>query len=264
LTTFEKHSSIDFVNSPLINSLKAPFLIILFIFVLLYGFAALFGPLPISVRSTVSTQSDLFTADGTGEVSATASNATFTVGVTETASTSEQASNQMNRTTNDIITALKNQGIKDADIKTTNYSVYPNQNYNNGQNNITGYTATQNLEVQADSVEQGNKALAEATAAGANTINGVSFSLNDNEKNKLQQEALKKAVTDAKTNAQNTANAAGIKLGRIVSIRQNQNNGGPVPMLKADMAAGGGVVTPNTQPGENTVTVNVTLSYETL
>lgn len=254
------------MNNSLLNSLRVPFLTILFIFVLLYGFATVFGPLPISVRSTVSTQSDLFTADGKGEVSATPNNATFTVGVTQTTTTSEQATSLMNETTTEIVTKLKAAGIKSEDIKTTGYNVYPNQDFVSGRNNITGYTASQNLEVQADSVELANRALAAATESGANTVSGVNFTLDDDEMNTLQQEALKKAVTDAKKNASDIANAAGIKLGRIVSIRQNQG-GPPVPIYKAEMAndaRGGGVVPPDLQAGENTVTVTVTLSYETL
>jgi uncharacterized protein YggE len=254
------------VNNPLVNSLKVPFLTILFIFILLYGFSALFGPLPISVRSTVSTQSDLFTAEGTGEVMASPNNATFTVGVTQNATTSEQATNLMNETTNEIIAQLRSTGIKNEDIKTTGYNVYPNQDFTNGRNNITGYTASQNLEIKADSVELANKALAAATASGANTVSGVNFTVDDQEMKKLQQEALKKAVADAKENASDIANAAGIKLGRIVSIRQNQGVGSPVPMYKAEMAndARGGSTSPELQPGQNAVTVTVTLSYETL
>lgn len=255
------------MNNSLLNSLKVPFLVILFIFALLYIFAALFGPLPISVRSTVSTQSDLFTADGTGEITAKPNNATFTVGVTQEATTSEQATSLMNQTTNEVITQLKSAGIKDEDIKTTGYNVYPNQDFIGGRSNITGYTASQNLEVQADSVALANRALAAATESGANTVSGVNFTLDDDEMNKLQQEALKKAVADAKKNAQDIANAAGIKLGRIVSIRQALGPGAPVPMYKAEMAndaRGGGIVPPDLQAGENTVTVTVTLSYETL
>lgn len=253
------------MNNTLINSLKVPFFIILFIFILLYGFAAIFGPLPISVRSNVTTQSDLFTAEGTGEVQATPDNATFTVGVTNNAITAEEATNQMNKTTNQIIKDLKSLGIKDQDIKTTGYNVYPNQDFQNGRGTIIGYTASQNLEVQADNIEVANKALAAATASGANTVSGVNFTINDDEQTKLQQAALKKAVANAKKNAQEIASAAGIKLGRVVSIRQDQG-GAPVPMYKAEMAndARGGSVPPDLQAGQNTVTITVTLSYETL
>jgi uncharacterized protein len=253
------------MNNPFINSLKTPFFTVLFIFILFYGFAAIFGPIPLSVKSIVTTQSDLFTADGTGEVAATADNATFTVGVTQNASTAEQATNQMNQTSNEIIAQLKGLGIQEADIKTTGYNVYPNQDFRNGTNNITGYTASQNLEVKAESIDLANKALAAATESGANTVSGVNFTLDDEGTKKLEQEALKKAVADAKKNAAEIAGAAGIKLGRIVSIRQGAQ-GMPVPMYKAEMAndARGGSVPPDLQAGENTITVTVTLSYETL
>lgn len=247
------------------ESIKTALLTVLFIFILLYAFSALFGPIPFSVKSVTTTQTDLFSVDGEGEATAAPDQASFTVGVTQTGSTADIAKNEVTEATNAIITELKRLGVKETDIKTQNYSVYPNQNFEGGRNAITGYTANQELQVKTDNVDLANRALDAATAQGANNISGVQFTFDDEDKEKLEAEARKKAIADAKEKAKEIADAAGVRLGRIVSVREGRGEQPPVPMFdRAQVGLGAGGVETNLQPGENTVRVTVTLSYETL
>ena len=253
------------MNNAFINSLKVPFFTVLFIFIFLYVFTRLLGPIPLTVNSIVTTQTDLFTVDGVGEVMAKPDQASFTVGVTQIGATSEAAENEVTTTTNTIIEELKRIGIKEDDIKTQNYSVYPNQNFEGGRNSITGYTANQELQVKAESVEVANRALDVATANGATNISGPNFTLNDEDIEKYRSEARLKAIANAKEKAKELADAAGVRLGRVVSVRESTDGQPPVPMFnRAEMAIDAGGDAANIQPGENTVRSTVSLSYETL
>lgn len=250
----------------LLDSIKKPILTTLFVFVLLYVFTKLFGPIPFAVNSVTTSSSDLFSVTGTGEVSAAAKNANFSVGVTETASTSDAARTAMNTATNAIIASLKKLGIEDKNIKTTNYNINPNYDYaRGGEGTITGYTASQNLDVQTNSTDLANKAIDASTLAGANIVNGIQFELSDANKKELEMQATKKAIADAKDKAQEIATLSGIKLGRIINIQVN-STGEPPIMFQAKEAMGEAtnLDTTSLQPGENTITVSVTLFYQTL
>ncbi len=249
----------------LIDRLKVPVLTVFISLLLLFGFTKIFGPIPFTVNSINTENTNLFTVDGTGEATGTPDSAQFTVGVTKTAATVETAQSQANTAVNKIVAGLKAQGIDDKDIKTENYNVNPNIDYANGSQNTTGYTVSTNITVTLKDAKKANTALDSATANGANVVNGVSFTLNDDEKMKLEDEARGKAIANAKAQAEKIANQSGIRLGRLINVMVNPTDQGPLPMTKAFDAAAGQAIPDRTelQPGENKVIVNVTLSYET-
>lgn len=250
-----------------LDSLKTPFFTVLFIFVMLYVFAMLLGPLPLSVTSVVTNKSDLFTVSGEGEATAVPDTALLSLGVTKQAATVQQAQTQVNTVANKITEDLKTLGVKVKNIKTTNYSVNPNYDFSNGRQTVTGYSVSQNMEVRLQPIDQANKALDLATTAGANSIGGITFVLDDAEQDKLEQQARKQAIESAKKKAQQTASLAGIKLGKILNVTES-NNFPVMPyavgaeMKLANDSAGGEPT--QVTPGENTVTITVTLSYQTL
>jgi len=233
--------------------------------VILYAFTALFGPIPFSVKSTTTTTDDLFTVNGVGEETAVPDTAQFTVGVTKTASTVEAAKEQVNTATNAIIDDLKALGVPEKNIKTINVNTFPNQDFNRG-NAVTGYTVSQELQVKVEDVDLANRALDSATENGANQVSGVTFTIDDEAKKELTKKARKEAIDEAKSKAKDVAGDAGLRLGKIVNIYVSDSDQPPIVYdTKLETTARGGVAEPtNLQPGENTVTVNVTLSYETL
>ncbi len=230
-------------------------------------FSKLFGPIPFSVNSVTTTKTDLFSVSGEGEAVAVPDTATVNLGVTKTASTVEAARNEATRTANDIIAGLKELKVDDKKVKTTNYSVNPNYDFTSGKETITGYTVSQNLQIEVDPIDKANQVVDMATTRGANQVGGVQFILNDAKREQLEKQARDEAILKAKAKAQSVANAAGIKLGKIINLIED--NIGPQPPVMYDrMALGkGGDAAENPtdlQPGENSVHVTVTLYYETL
>ena len=135
-----------------------------------------------------------------------------------------------------------------------------------GEQQIVGYTVTQNLEIKVNPIEKTNKVVDTATADGANLVGNVSFDFSDSLEKSLENQATQQAVNNAKDSAQTLANASGIHLGKIVNVVENSNQ--PRPLMMTAGVAGGNAEqtsTPSTNvtPGENTLTVDVVLYYET-
>ena len=248
----------------LIDQLAVPVLTVFLSLVLLFGFTKLLGPIPFTVNSIQTTNADLFTVSGVGEVQATPDNTSVSLGVTQEAASADAAQNEVNQVMNALIEDLKGMGIKEEDIKTTNINVNPNYDFNNGQR-IIGYSASQNLDVKTENVDLANRVVDTATQNGANVISGVSFTINDKDREKFEKEARVKAIADAKEKAQQIANEAGLRLGRIVNIQVEGGEEPPVLLQERMTANDAAKVEPtNLQPGEDTIRVTVYLSYETI
>lgn len=242
---------------------RTSLLTILFIFLGLFLYTRLFGPIPFSVNSIQTTKANLFTATGTGKATGIPDTAQLSIGVTKTAPTVAVAQEKTNIAVNKIIQDLKNLGIEEKNIKTTNYSVNPNYDFGRGGQNITGYTVTQTLEINIAPLDLANKAIDISTVDGVNIVNGVNFIFDDKTKKELEEKAREDAVKMAKEKAERLAKATGIKLGRIIDV-QESGSFEPRPIFAAQSLEAGKSADTNLQPGENSITINITLSYETL
>ncbi|MBI4089747.1 MAG: SIMPL domain-containing protein [Candidatus Levybacteria bacterium] len=241
---------------------KASLITIVFIFVALFLYTKLAGPIPLAVNSITTTKNDFLNVEGVGEATAIPDTALISLGVTKTAPTVLDAQNQANTVTNKLTEDLKKLGIDKKDIETINYSINPNYDYASGRQTTTGYVVTQNLQVKIKPIELTNKAIDTATSDGANMVGGVTFTLNDEEKSKLEEQARKQAIQKAKEKAQSIANSAGIKLGRIINVQENTTQPRPIPLMeKSDIGLGGSQT--SVEPGQSTISITVTLSYQT-
>lgn len=246
------------------GSVKTAFFSVLFIFLFLYIFTKFLGPVPFSVNSVNTTKTDLFTVTGDGEATAVPDTAIADFGVTKSASTVDQAKNEVNTAANQIISGLKSLGIEDKHIKTTNFSISPNYDYSTGRDTITGYTVMQNLEVEITPIENANQAIDMASKNGANMVGSIQFTVNDEKKIELENKAREDAVNKAKQKAANISRISGIRLGKLVNVQEGSSAYPPIMYnAKAADAVGAGESRTELQPGENTVTITVTLSYET-
>ena len=248
--------------------------VIIVFFIVLFVYTKLAGPIPFFINSVNTTKTDLFSSSGEGKVTAVPDQATIDVGVTQQSATVADAQNQVNKTAAKIIQDVKKLGLSDKDIKTTNYSVSPNYSNEivpmgvpvlpNRQQNITGYTVTQNMEIKVKPIDKANKVVDAATADSANLVGGINFTFSDSLQKSLEQQATQQAVNDAKDKAQNLAGAAGIGLGKIVNVVENSNQ--PSPLMMTAGVAGKTVdqsAPTNVTPGENSLTVDVVIYYET-
>ncbi len=242
-------------------------------FVLLFVYTKFLGPIPFTVNNINTTTTDVFQSTGTGKASAAPDEALISLGVTTQGTNVEQAQNSANAASTKIINALKAQGVEEEKIKTTNYSINPNYSFTGDNQRITGYTVSQNFEVEVP-IGKTNQVVDAGTEAGANMVGNISFKLNDKKQLELKNTARKEAVENAKASAQGLAKASGIKLGKIINVTESTGTGYPMPFTMAtkamDTAQGGDVLIQNPErevssitPGESNVEVTVILTYQT-
>lgn len=250
------------------QSVRTPLLTVLFIFLGLLLFLKLNGPVPFSVNSVSSVKESLFTVQGTGEVTAIPDTALLSLGVNKNASTVQSAQEQVNKVINQITSDMKGLGIEEKNIKTTNYSVNPNYDYSGGSQRINGYVVNADIQVKVKPIDKANEAIDLATKAGATNVGNIQFVIDETKQKELEEQARKEAIEAAKAKAQSISKVSGIRLGRLVDVQENGNGYQPPVMynaaLKVEDARGTAAVPPTElNPGENKVTSNVTLSYET-
>lgn len=198
------------------------------------------------------------TVVGEASIAATPDMATVSLGVTTEGPTAAEAMAANSKALATVIDRLKAAGIAEHDLQTSNLSLSPNWvGYEAGQTpKISNYMAMNMLNVRVRDLAALGSALDASIADGANTLNGITFELSA--PRPVQDEARKAAVTDAAAKAALYAEAAGVKLGKIVSISEAQNYNGPVPVfMDAKAAAPVPVAT-----GQIALQTSVTVSYE--
>ena len=238
-----------------------PIIAVTTFFILLFTFTKLFGPIQFSVNSITTTKSDTFQVSGEGVVEVKPDIALVTVGVQASGSTVKAAQDQLNEAINKVSQAIKQQGVDEKDIETTNYNVNPTYDYSSTSQRITGYSASSNLSIKVRQIDKVNSVIDAATTNGANQVGGVLFEVDD--KTKAENEAREKAVKDAKSKAETSAKIAGFKLGRLINYQESFGDyPGPVPLPYRLESADSKSVPTQVEPGSNEIRVIVTLSYE--
>jgi len=161
---------------------------------------------------------------------------------------------------NTIMSALKELGIDEKDLQTTTFSVNAQQDQDeNGKliGTLT-YVVENTLTVTVRDLTKVGQALGKAVGAGANSINGVTFSVSD--QSALEAQARDKAMADAKAHADQLAKAAGVTLGVPMTISEYTSV--PIPYAAKGFAAAdnGGAPVP-VSGGQIQVNMQVSVTY---
>jgi hypothetical protein len=211
-------------------------------------------------------QRDTIAISGEGKVTAIPDIATVSIGVQTEKPKVGDAQTENTTKMNAIIDKIKSFGVADADIQTSNYSIYPQYDYTNNVQALRGYQVSQSVDVKIRKLDSIGDILTAAGTLGANNVGGVNFTIDQPEK--IQDQARLKALEAAKSKAQALAAAAGVQLGKIVSFSESVSGGYQPPIMYAkDMAMGAGIAAapaPSIQTGSQDVIVDVTVNYELL
>ena len=199
-------------------------------------------------------------AHGEGTASGRPDQVRIQIGVTTQAATAQEAGAQNAKQSAAVIAELKQQLGAGAEFQTMNYSLYPTyRNQRDGAKpTIAGYQANNTVEVRINDVNTAGKIIDAATKSGANQIQGIHFSLRDEQK--LRGEALAKAAGQARANVQALAGALGLRVVRLVKVE----DGEPVhvmPMRMEMMSKADAVQTP-VEAGTIQVRATVTVTAE--
>lgn len=164
---------------------------------------------------------------------------------------------------NTLIAEVKKLGIKDADIQTSNYSVYPKYDYTDGKSVISGYTINQSVTLKIRDLTKISAVLAKVGEVGVNQVSSLNFIIDDQES--LKMAARDKALQNAKEKAMALAKSLGVKLVRVASYSEySPTEAYPLKAYSSAMGMGGAVPAPapDIQTGSMDVVVDVNVSFE--
>lgn len=198
------------------------------------------------------------TVVGSGEVKGVPDTLTADVSIESIAPDVTTAMNQTNDRQKAVLAALSGGGIDAKDISTTQVSLQPQYGDNS---TITGYRASNSIQVKIRKLDSASQVLASIISAGgdATRLNSVSYSIEDD--SKLVSDARARAFDDAKDRAQQYAGLSGLSLGKIISISEAQA-GSPPPPPPMPMPRGAMATEVPLQPGEQSVGFSVTAVWE--
>jgi uncharacterized protein YggE len=220
--------------------------------VLAVGAAAAFVGvgLPEGAKGGSDSTTDGITVSGSGKVTTVPDRAQFCFDVENHDDSAEAASAANAAATQKVIEALRRAGVADKDLQTVDVSVSPV--YNDAGTKVIGYTATNSV-CATTSVADGGSVVDAALKAGADRVSGPN--LTKAESDKLYADALRAAVADARSRAEVLADAAGVKVGRVLSIVEGSASG----PIAYDVAA----TSPETpiQPGTQDIEATVTVTF---
>jgi len=200
---------------------------------------------------------------GEGEVKAVPDTAKVEIGLVTEGKNSISVQNENTSKMNAVIKFFKEQGIKDEDIKTSNYNLSPKYEYSKGKSTLVGYIINQIVTVTVRDLSKVGKILDGSVLSGANQINSISMFVDKPEE--LRNKAREEAVKQAKEKASAASKIAGFRLGRVIGF--NENTSGEPPRYYESMATGkgggdtGASPAPQIEPGSQNITINVTLTY---
>jgi uncharacterized protein len=168
-------------------------------------------PLLVGAQSTPSVQ-----ATGTATVSVKPDQAQITIGVVTDGATAQEAADRNSTQTESVINALKGVLGSSGTIQTVSYSVNPR--YLSGSQQppvIAGYTASNTVQVISNDLSLIGRLIDTGNQAGANSVGGLSFSLQDPEPTRLQ--VLSQAAKQARAHADAIAGGLNAKTGAVLS-----------------------------------------------
>jgi len=199
---------------------------------------------------------------GEGSVDVTPDRAIVSFGVVAESEEAAAAQLQVNDTMADAIKAVKKAGIPDTHIATTGLQLHPRYKHNKstGQSSIDGYRASMTLSVTVDKIDQAGEVIDAALEAGVNQFQGITFTVKDNAA--AQQVALAAAAASARGKAKAIADAMGVKLAGVAHIAEDAaGHRPPQPYPAARMAMADAAVATPVQPGQLTITAQLTVTY---
>ncbi|MDP1626943.1 SIMPL domain-containing protein [Parvibaculum sp.] len=203
----------------------------------------------------------IITITGEGKATAAPDIAYISTGVVTEGKTAAEALAANTKAMAEVFAGLKDAGIAEKDMQTSQFSVYPVYEQQEPQRQpqtpkIGGYRVQNQLTVTVRDLAALGGILDKVVSLGSNQMNGINFSIDKPEP--LLDEARKDAVKDALRKAKLYAGAAGVSLGQIVSISEN-GSGMPQPYYAKDMMMRAEASSVPVAAGEQTITASVNL-----
>ena len=209
---------------------------------------------PLRAQQTPLSPVSSIRVTGDAKVTARPDRVQIDIGVTTRAAQSQEAASQNARQVDAVLAAVR-KATPAAVLKTISYSLNPTYQYHSKgeEPTIAGYSAVNVVQVTLDDLAKIGTVIDSATLAGANHVQGIQFTLRDQDA--VRAEALRQAATRARAAADMLAAALGLKVVRVLSVEENSPRMVPV---RAYMGAPRAVMSAATETPVEAGTLDVT------
>lgn len=193
----------------MLHTLLLPFLLLL--------------PLAVAAQEERTPPAPTLSVQGTGSVEVAPDEATVRLGVLVQRPTAREAQAEANRLATDILKAIQAAGVPSEDLQTTTLDLSPvfsEQEPRMAQKEprVVAYRASYLVSARLENLDLVGPAIDAGLSAGANRVEGLSFGLRDDLS--AREEALSRAVREARHKAEALARASGVRLGEVMEIRE--------------------------------------------
>lgn len=256
------------VTSSSVMQHKSLLVVSVIVLVALFAFLAAKTRNELAVHRTIGRPADVrdtFTIEGEGKVSGTPTLAELSFGLLSEGTDVAKIQQDNTQKVNTMVAAIKQLGVADKDIQTSQYSISPRYDYKDGTTKLVGYSISQNLSVKLRDLSKIGDALTKIGQLGGNQVSGPTFTIDD--PSSLKQEARLKALEDARKKAEALSGVLGVKVGRVVTFSESSNNPGPVMPMYREMAMANDAAAqsaPSIETGSLDVRSTVSVTFETL
>jgi uncharacterized protein YggE len=216
--------------------------------------------LPAAVAAQQPRDASVIVMAGEGLVQASPDRAWITITAESRAGNPREAQRRNADVMQPVHDKLRAAGVPADAIRTVAYDLQPEWDFVNNRRVSRGYVARNTIEVRVDAVDRAGELLEIAVASGATSVGGIRFDVKDH--TRLEREALRLAVAEARAKADAVAAAAGGAVARVVRIEERGViSRPPVPMVAAREALQASDAPPMA-PGQIEIRAQVTLTAE--
>jgi uncharacterized protein YggE len=194
----------------------------------------------------------LISVEAEGKVASRPDIMTITAGAVTTGSTAEEAVDANAALAQRLIAAVREAGVEARDVRTSDFAVRPTFDRRESQSDesppprIIGYVAQNQVEIRLRELANAQSLIARLFAAGANNVRGPTFSLSDDRQ--ARRAAERRAIEEARAEAENYAAAIGRRLGRV--LRVSDRRSWTEPLTETVYVTGSRVRATPIEPGE--------------
>jgi len=217
-----------------------------------------------SAQSGGKTVANTVTVSGQATVTSPPDEAVVILTVENDGATAPAAMDATSVQTQQVLDRLKSDGIEDSAIQTSSITLYPIRTYdpNTGKENLAGYRAQNSIKVTLKDAATVGKVLTAGVETGVSLVSGPEWRLRDD--SQAVNEALTKAVANARTKAETLAAAEGVSIGDVVVMSEGSVQVPVVPVYRYDTAGAEEMAKVAATPvsaGNLDVTATVTVTY---
>jgi len=210
------------------------------------------------------------TVSGSAEKKTKNQIANFSAGVSATDLNRENAVAEVNKKMDELVTALKNFGIKTEDIQTAYLNIYQNQDSywdsadNRNKTRPGAWNVSNNVSIVLRDVDRASSLTDLLSKSGATNVYGPNFSLDKTGKD-IENELYQAAIKDARQKAEEMAKSSGIRLGEVLNIQEGGSYSPIYPMYRSMGGGGmGGGESAPVEAGSSLITRSVTVTFKIL